>query len=425
MDNILKNNNLILKRLIWGYFFLLIFEGALRKWFFPALTAPLMIVRDPVVLLIYVISLKKKQFPVNLFIGLTFFLLILTLITSLFNGSNNLFILFYGLRSNFFYIPLIFIIGKTFDFNDVKCLGKIVLIISIPMTILAILQFINPCDHFLNIAVDVAGTQISSAFGRIRPAATFSYVTGTAQFFTLASAFIFYGLIERKSYPLGLVIFSLTGLIVTMVISGSRLLIVMVFFVFTAAMIIYISKKHLKIHWFRFILIFFTVFVFLYFIRYFPFFQTGLDVLQYRFFGLDQQHSLSYRALKWWSEIMKSLANAPFFGFGAGKGTNVAAQILIGQRAFILQENNYCRIILENGPLLGLSFISFKLLLTGFLFKESLKEFFNANSLPLLLFAADVILISKTNWSQTTTLGFAVFTAGLILAAANQKNHEF
>jgi len=424
MINNLKPNNSILKKFIWLYFFLLIFEGAFRKWFFPALTVPLMIVRDPVVLVIYLISFRKRQFPINLFVGLTFFLLILTMITSLFNASNNLIILFYGLRSNFFYIPLIFIIGKTFDFNDVKLVGKVILFISIPMTILAIVQFVNPCDHFLNRAVDAVATQIPSAFQRIRPAATFSYVTGTAQFFTLVSAFIFYGLIERRSYPLILVIFSLTGLIVSMVISGSRLLIVMVLLVFIAAVLIYISKKHLKIHWFRFMTIFFTVFVFLYFIRFFPFFQSGLDVLQYRFFGLDQQHSLAYRALNWWGEIMKALTNAPFFGFGTGKGTNVAAQILTGQRTFMLQENNYCRIILENGPLLGLLLISFRLLLTGFLLKESLRGFFYANFLPLLLFASDIVLISKANWSQATTLGFAVFTAGLVLAANRQKDYE-
>ena len=35
-----------LKRLIWVYFILLVFEGALRKWFLPGLSTPLLIVRD-------------------------------------------------------------------------------------------------------------------------------------------------------------------------------------------------------------------------------------------------------------------------------------------------------------------------------------------------------------------------------------------
>ena len=35
---------------IWIYFYLLIFEGALRKWFLPSLATPLLVVRDPVAL---------------------------------------------------------------------------------------------------------------------------------------------------------------------------------------------------------------------------------------------------------------------------------------------------------------------------------------------------------------------------------------
>ncbi len=43
---IIYSDNLILKKGIWLYFFLLLFEGALRKWVLPSLSAPLLIVRD-------------------------------------------------------------------------------------------------------------------------------------------------------------------------------------------------------------------------------------------------------------------------------------------------------------------------------------------------------------------------------------------
>jgi hypothetical protein len=54
--------------LIWLYFWLLIWEGALRKWIFPSLSAPLLIVRDPVVILIYAIALAQGVFPLNRFV---------------------------------------------------------------------------------------------------------------------------------------------------------------------------------------------------------------------------------------------------------------------------------------------------------------------------------------------------------------------
>ena len=54
-----------LRSLIWLYFWLLIFEGALRKWVAPALSAPLLVIRDPLVLLIYVQALRYRKFPMD------------------------------------------------------------------------------------------------------------------------------------------------------------------------------------------------------------------------------------------------------------------------------------------------------------------------------------------------------------------------
>ena len=48
-----------LKRLIWVYFFLLIFEGVFRKWLLPQFSDVLLVVRDPVVLLIYAVAIKS------------------------------------------------------------------------------------------------------------------------------------------------------------------------------------------------------------------------------------------------------------------------------------------------------------------------------------------------------------------------------
>ena len=70
---------LSLRILLWCYFGLLLSEGALRKWFFPSLSTPLLIVRDPVLFLMYAVAMAQGIFPVNGFIigsvllaGLTF-----------------------------------------------------------------------------------------------------------------------------------------------------------------------------------------------------------------------------------------------------------------------------------------------------------------------------------------------------------------
>src|SRR4051812_41945097 len=56
------------KRLIWVYFWLLIFEGTFRKWILPQYSDILLVVRDPVVLAIYFTALKAKVFPRNSYV---------------------------------------------------------------------------------------------------------------------------------------------------------------------------------------------------------------------------------------------------------------------------------------------------------------------------------------------------------------------
>ena len=51
-----------IKKLIWAYFFLLLFEGALRKWFLPGLSQGLLIIRDPIVIWIYYLCYAQGSF---------------------------------------------------------------------------------------------------------------------------------------------------------------------------------------------------------------------------------------------------------------------------------------------------------------------------------------------------------------------------
>src|SRR2546421_12220179 len=54
--------------LIWLYLILLLIEGALRKWAVPTLSDPLLIIRDPVVLAIYLLAWRANLFPRNGFV---------------------------------------------------------------------------------------------------------------------------------------------------------------------------------------------------------------------------------------------------------------------------------------------------------------------------------------------------------------------
>src|SRR5439155_22404052 len=58
-----------IRRLVYLYFFLLIIEGALRKWIVPQFSNPLLLVRDPVVLVIYFLAWRARVFPRSTFIS--------------------------------------------------------------------------------------------------------------------------------------------------------------------------------------------------------------------------------------------------------------------------------------------------------------------------------------------------------------------
>src|ERR1700676_1903587 len=107
-----RNNNRLIKHCIWVYFFLFIFEGALRKLFLPSLEAPLLIIRDPLALWIILIANQKGLFPKTSFVIWMVFIGIVSIFTALFWGHGNLQVAIYGARALLIHFPLIFAIGS-------------------------------------------------------------------------------------------------------------------------------------------------------------------------------------------------------------------------------------------------------------------------------------------------------------------------
>src|SRR6202022_4817039 len=80
-------------------------------------------------------------------------------------------IILYGLRTNFFHLPLIFLIPKVFTKKDVIRVGTCLLLLSVPVAILVAWQFVSPSGAWVNAAAggDLARTMISPG-SHIRPA---------------------------------------------------------------------------------------------------------------------------------------------------------------------------------------------------------------------------------------------------------------
>ncbi|MES2307881.1 MAG: hypothetical protein V4507_03385, partial [Verrucomicrobiota bacterium] len=86
-------------------------------------------------------------------------------------------------------------------------------------------------------------------------------------------------------------------------------------------------------------------------------------------------------------------------------------------RVFLLAEGEWPRLLMESGPVIGLAFIVWRILFVAWLGLQAFKAALYGYPIPLLLFGSCNQLILIGQISRPTTLGFAVFGAGLCLAS--------
>lgn len=411
-----------LKWLIWLYFWLLIFEGALRKWILPELSAPLLIIRDPLVLWIYFLAVKRRIFPQYSFIYglgiLAFITTFASIIVGLTSAENNMIVTLFGLRTNFLHLPLIFLIPKVFNAEDVKKMGKWILLLSLPMAVLMVFQFVSPPTAFINTTAGGEGTQIGSALEKIRPPGTFSFVSAIAQYYSLVTAFLLQGLTKRKVYSYKLLIPAGFGLVLALAVSGSRLTILSVGLVVITWLVTFFIKPAQVKQLYKFLIAAVVIGIGLSFL---PFFREGLEVITLRWTAASASEAdtggMVGRVAKSFTEPFGIINQIPFLGHGLGMGTNVGSMLLTGKVQFLLAEGEWSRILFESGPILGLLYIFFRVFIAGWMGWLCLKRAASGKILPLLLWGACAYLLVLAQFSRTSDIGFTVLGAGLCLAA--------
>jgi hypothetical protein len=401
--------------LIWVYFWLLFGEGALRKWIFPSMSGPLLIVRDPVLIAIYAMALAQGVFPLNRIVGTTIILGVVSALASL-CVFGHLGVILYGFRTNFLHLPLIFLIPKVFNREDVYRFGRCLLWLSMPMTLLVVLQFVSPPGARINATAggDLGG-QLYAGGSHIRPPGIFSFVNGMVSFLSVVAAFLLGGFFEKKSMPTWLRTAALPCLILSLAVSGSRAAVASV--TITAASVLIVCLRNLA----RFRLVLApAVLAYLAFLAlsHIPVVQEGLEVQQERFeTGGGVQEGIVARYLGAFGLSIEVASRVPLFGLGLGLGTNAGAALLTGSRTFLIAESEWPRVVAESGPILGYAYLLLRVCIFWFLFRHAWQALKQGHSLPLFLVAATGVDLVSGQFGQPTTLGFAVFTAGLSLAS--------
>lgn len=438
MTNYLNLNKLtaggpyaLYRKAIWIYIFLLIFEGALRKWVLPSLATPLLLVRDPIAIWLTIVGLQKgwvkSGYAKTMMVvaSISFFLALIV-------GHHNLFVALFGWRIYFFHFSMIFVMGKVLTRTDLLKIGQFILWLSIPMTALTFMQFHSPQTAWVNMGIGGEGSAgFTGAMGYMRPPGTFSFTSGYVTFQAVVGCYLLYYLLMNNTLPKEykfskMVLIILAGcylLSIPTSISRTHLFQTGVFliFLFIAAM----RKNKLKSKFLKFAVITIVAGIILYLSG---LGGASLEAFTARFEGANKVEGGVQGVIgdRYVGGLLGSLINlnTPAFGYGIGLGTNVGAKIMGGNMySFGFNaENEWSRIIGECGMLLGLIIIGIRLLFSLDIWKRAynllVKKY---DLLPWMLSAGMMLTVPQGQWSIPTNLGFCILFGGLTLASINCK----
>lgn len=413
---------------IWLYIVLLVFEGALRKWFLPSFATPLLLIRDPIVIWLVLVGLQKGWLD---FIYVKAMMIVGTLsfVFSLVFGHHNLAVALFGWRIYFFHFPMVFIIGQLLTRDDLLRICRFFLYISIPMTILIVIQFYSPRTSWVNIGVGGEGTSgFSGALGYMRPPGTFSFISGYVAFQLVVGCALFYYLIANNTLkkecqiPYWLLIVILICYLVSIPTSISRTYffqaLVCAAFVLLAA----VFKQNLRLK-----VILFSGFLLLAIalLSATGMMDTNVSAFTARFEGANKaeggivEGTLGDRYLGGLLEAF-SYGDIPILGYGLGLGTNVGSKLMSGNMySFGFNgEVEWQRIVGECGLILGFSIIAIRLVFSLNLLRKSYSRLSQQlDLLPWMLSSGMILSLPQGQWGIPTNLGFSILLGGLTLAA--------
>jgi len=415
-----------IRKLIWVYFLLLLFEGALRKWFLPSLSQGLLIVRDPIVIWIYYLAYAQGIFPLeNKYLQRLFKWTMVSIVLSFLVNQAHPYAIAYGARTNLLHIPLIFIMGRILKWKDVINFGKAFLWLAFPMTWVVAEQFQADHTNILNVAAGGTGHQLMTSGDKVRASGTFSFVSGIVFYYCFTVAFIIYGFIQKNTFHKGLLYLGTGATFFAMVTAGSRAVIaeslqVIACFGFLA---------YLRPQEFRKIAA--TVFGFsaiaiLLYSQINPWvdiFKQGIGFMDLRFEEAANVEGTPLEAYykRYWDIISAPYAYAQFIDFwGNGLGTATRAGSMLSG-TFVHAEISWSRPIIENGFLVGILFVLWRIWITKDLMKICINCIKSNYHLPIFLFGAAGPVLLFSPLGQPTNLGFAAFGSGLCLASALAK----
>ena len=424
--------------LIFLVYWLLIFEGALRKWAFPQLELVLFFVRVPVVLAIYAFALGHRLWPRPspplavgyLFAAIALLWIPIQMMSVEYESLPMLLLAGYGWHNYFFYIPLAFLMAEQLRVDDLRRLVRQTFWIALPTALLVVLQFYSPPSAIVNqgAALDEEHQfqSFAVALGYIRPSGFFTSSGGQAQFvITLTAMLLANWTLPRGQRWVGqwLLLAATAAAAVMIALSGSRGLFVFVgLLMLTAVAVGFVTGRGRvvarTVFWPAALVVAFVVVWPLAFPTSFEVFMTRWESAQ----GGESQrftYGIFGRALYGLYEFTDYLSEVPLTGYLLGMGGNAASRLAWLPDAAVLVEGGLGRHIIELGPVLGVAFIIFRVWIAGWLGTRVLRATHRlGDPLPLLLFGyVGVSILTAQITGAGVLQGYTWLFFGFCLAA--------
>ncbi len=426
---------------VTAIYVLLIFEGALRKWLLPGFSQPLFFVRDPLVLLAYVLAFAGSLWPpprTLLVAGIALGIAALALAMVQFVAgpaaiANPLLFEAYGWRNYFLYIPLAFLIGSVFYREDVERIVRITLWLVVPIAVLVAFQFYAPVDAVINIGSADDPTQQFRGLGltedHVRPMGLFTSDTGQKEFTASCVAMLLAQWITPTSgrfIRLPLLVVASIAALSCLAFSGSRGALMQSGVVFAAAVVAALQApaRHgsrrgllvlggLGLAAAAIVAVAFGDAYAAFLTRW----NSAFDFESQMFTG-----GIFGRALFGFVDFARLMGDTPLIGYGLGLGGN--ASTLLGEHIggvapVSIAETDWARHVVDLGPVLGAMFICFRIALVGWIGSIALRTArLSGEMMPLLLFAfVGLELLYGQITGQGTINGYGWLFAGFCLVS--------
>jgi len=411
----------LIRNLIWLYIILWLIEGGLRRWVLPGLSSPLLLIRDPLIIAIYWLSVSNNLFPVTGFVVWGAVLAVLSFVNAMVMGHGNILVALYGVRCDFIHVPLIFIMGSVLRERDILALAKVAVWVAVPYTALLVAQFYMLPDAWVNRGV--GGTEadlMSGALGHFRPPGTFSFITGPSQLYPLFAACWFALLLARK-LPVWTMIASGAAILVAIPISVSRTLFLSVAIVaVTGAGALFAGGRFSMKLVVQFAL---AVVVISVLANQSQAFHDGMEAFEARWDEATTEQGGFKQAIvdRVLNDLFGAFEGVKSSGLGTGYSTNVGQKALKGEVGFGASEAEWGRLLYDNGFVLGSLLIGYRIAIACWMVLASFRAWKRGSTLSLLFASACFVIVLNGQWGQPTTLGSAIIGAGLALAAASNR----